>query len=234
MKLRHLNGHAALHALQLPTAPTRMDDMERERSRRTQRLERGGKLISRGAQPTVRTMAESSNPAAPARNRPRLVKMTVDLNWPPEVVAGKSRPTNEGAKQQPRTPAPEPAVPATPEGSQRQKPARQPAARRKAPAAPHKPPVAPSGEESAGNGQSGKRGRKGQPAPASAEGTKKALVLAMLRRPQGATTAELMQETGWQSHSVRGFLSGAITKKMALKVRSSKRADGVRVYSVRG
>src|SRR5579863_4285611 len=131
MKLRHLNGHAALHALQLPTAPTRMDDMERERSRRTQRLERGGKLISRVAQPKVQTMPESSNPALPARNRPRLVKMTVDLNWPPEVVAGKSRPTNEGAKPQPRTPAPEPTVPATPEGNQRKKPARQPAARPK-------------------------------------------------------------------------------------------------------
>jgi hypothetical protein len=70
--------------------------------------------------------------------------------------------------------------------------------------------------------------------PASAEGTKKALVLAMLRRPQGATLADLVQATGWQSHSVRGFLSGAITKKMAMQVRSGKRADGVRVYSVRG
>ncbi len=55
----------------------------------------------------------------------------------------------------------------------------------------------------------------------------------MLRRPQGATMVELMQATGWQSHSVRGFLSGAIAKKMALKVRSGQRADGVRVYSVR-
>ena len=45
--------------------------------------------------------------------------------------SAKPRPTNKGAKPQPRTPAPEPTVPATPEGNQRPKPARQPAARPK-------------------------------------------------------------------------------------------------------
>ncbi len=233
MKLRHLNGHAALHALQLPTAPPRMDDVARELSGRSQRLERGGKLIPRGVQPKVGTMPVSSNPGAPARNQPRLVQTTIDMSWPAEMAAGKPRPNDGGGKLQPKTPAAELAVPATPEGHQRQKPARQPV-QRKARVAPHSPVVATSGEESAGIGGSGKRGRKGQPVPASAEGTKKALVLAMLRRPQGATLAELMQATGWQSHSVRGFLSGAIAKKMALQVRSGKRADGVRVYSVRG
>jgi len=234
MKLRHLNGHAALHALQLPTAPPRMADVAKELSRRSQGLERGGKLIRRGAQPKVGTMPVSSQLAAPARNQPRLVQTTVDMSWPPEMAAGKPRPNDGGGKPQPWTPAVEPAAPATPQGHQRQKPARQPAIQRKARAAPHRPPVATSGEESAGTGGNGKRGRKGQPVPAIVEGTKKALVLAMLRRPQGATLAELMQLTGWQSHSVRGFLSGAIAKKMVLKVRSGKRADGVRVYSVRG
>ncbi len=233
MKLRHLNGHAALHALQLPMTPPRMDDGARELSRRSQRLERGGKLLRRGAQPTVGTMPVSGQLAAPARNQPRLVQTTIDMSWPAEMAAGKPRPNERGGQPQPRTPAAEPAVPATPEGHQRQIPARQPVPR-KARVASHKPPVATSGEESAGNGGSGKRGRKGQPVPASAEGTKKALVLAMLRRPQGATLADLVQATGWQSHSVRGFLSGAITKKMAMQVRSGKRADGVRVYSVRG
>ncbi len=169
----------------------------------------------------------------PRRNQPRLVQTTVDMSWPAEMAAGKPRPNERGVQPQPRTPAAEPTAPATPEGHQRQKPARQPV-QRKARVASHKPPVATNGEESAGNGGSGKRGRKGQPVPASAEGTKKALVLAMLRRPQGATLADLVQATGWQSHSVRGFLSGTITKKMALQVRSGKRADGVRVYSVRG
>jgi hypothetical protein len=40
--------------------------------------------------------------------------------------------------------------------------------------------------------------------------------------------------TGWQSHSVRGFLSGVLRKKMALKVKSGKRDNGDRVYSIRG
>jgi len=41
-----------------------------------------------------------------------------------------------------------------------------------------------------------------------------------------------MAATGWQAHSVRGFISGAIVKKMGLKVESSKRTDGERAYSL--
>ncbi|MGH9647231.1 MAG: DUF3489 domain-containing protein [Bryobacteraceae bacterium] len=44
--------------------------------------------------------------------------------------------------------------------------------------------------------------------------------------------AELMQATGWQPHSVRGFLSGTLRKKMSLKVGSVQREDGERVYSI--
>jgi Protein of unknown function (DUF3489) len=44
---------------------------------------------------------------------------------------------------------------------------------------------------------------------------------------------ELMKATGWQPHSVRGFLSGVLTKKMGLKVRSVKGASGERRYSVK-
>ncbi len=62
--------------------------------------------------------------------------------------------------------------------------------------------------------------------------TKKAIVLALLRQPTGATLDELMKATGWQAHSVRGFLSGTMGKKMGLKVDSSKRSDGERSYSV--
>ena len=64
--------------------------------------------------------------------------------------------------------------------------------------------------------------------------SKKARVLGLLQRPQGATLGELRKATGWQSHSVRGFLSGIITKKMGLALKSEKREDGERVYSVRG
>jgi hypothetical protein len=62
--------------------------------------------------------------------------------------------------------------------------------------------------------------------------TKSAIVLALLRQPCGATLKALMAATGWQAHSLRGFISGQVTKKLRLKVRSFKR-DGERVYSIR-
>ena len=63
-------------------------------------------------------------------------------------------------------------------------------------------------------------------------GSKKAAVLELLRRNGGATSAELMTATGWQAHSVRGFLSGQLGKKMGIAVASAKREDGTRVYSI--
>jgi Protein of unknown function (DUF3489) len=62
--------------------------------------------------------------------------------------------------------------------------------------------------------------------------SKKERVLAMLQTNGGATLGQLMGATGWQSHSVRGFLSGTISKKMGRTVESSKREDGERVYRV--
>ena len=65
------------------------------------------------------------------------------------------------------------------------------------------------------------------------EGSKKAAILELLRKPDGATLKDLMAATGWQAHSVRGFISGAIVKKMGLKVESKKRDDGARAYSTK-
>jgi uncharacterized protein DUF3489 len=62
--------------------------------------------------------------------------------------------------------------------------------------------------------------------------SKVAKILALIRRPKGATLAELAKLTGWQNHSIRGFLSGTVGKKMGLTVESAKREDGVRVYSI--
>ena len=56
-------------------------------------------------------------------------------------------------------------------------------------------------------------------------------LLALLRRPEGATIEAMMAATGWQAHSVRGAISGSIKKALELDVASEK-IDGVRVYRI--
>jgi hypothetical protein len=65
------------------------------------------------------------------------------------------------------------------------------------------------------------------------QGSKTAKVLDLLKRSTGATGADLMKATGWQAHSVRGFLSGVLGKKMGLKVTSTVE-DGERRYALKG
>jgi len=66
--------------------------------------------------------------------------------------------------------------------------------------------------------------------PTPREGSKKEIVLVLIRRPKGATLAEIMAATGWQNHSVRGFISGALGKKMGLVVESFKNGLDERAY----
>ena len=82
---------------------------------------------------------------------------------------------------------------------------------------------------------SAKKAPKGAKKAAGArDGSKARTILDMLKRKDGTTLKELMKETGWQAHSVRGFLSGTVGKKMGLAVTSTKGEDGERTYSVKG
>jgi Protein of unknown function (DUF3489) len=87
------------------------------------------------------------------------------------------------------------------------------------------------------------RKSKGKAAPGSKEkrtasaatlraGTKLALLLDLLQRKGGATIAEVMKATGWQAHSVRGAISGALKKKLGLAVASDKVEGRGRVYRI--
>ncbi|TXH29484.1 MAG: DUF3489 domain-containing protein, partial [Burkholderiaceae bacterium] len=62
--------------------------------------------------------------------------------------------------------------------------------------------------------------------------TKLAALVMALRRPQGATSLQLMLATGWQPHSVRGAISGMLRKKLGLNVVLSHNGSGERVYRV--
>jgi len=94
--------------------------------------------------------------------------------------------------------------------------------------------VAPKKAKSGKKARPSKKAPKGQKkASALRDGSKTAKVLDLLKRPGGVTAKELMKATGWQPHSVRGFLSGTVSKKMGLTVASVKSEDGERTYSVK-
>ena len=97
-----------------------------------------------------------------------------------------------------------------------------------APAAPLAADVAPK------KAKATKAAKSKEGAAVPREFSKKAIVLEMLRRKEGASLAEIAKATDWLNHSIRGFISGAITKKMGLKVESTKQEGGERRYKVLG
>ncbi len=62
------------------------------------------------------------------------------------------------------------------------------------------------------------------------EGTKQALVIEMLRRPEGATITEIAEASGWLHHTIRGMIAGALKKKIGLAIESEKDDVRGRVY----
>jgi hypothetical protein len=74
------------------------------------------------------------------------------------------------------------------------------------------------------------------PAAASKPGagtSKQDKVIAMLSAASGTTIAAIMRQTGWQQHSVRGFLAGVVRKRLKLQLKSDK-VDGQRFYRLAG
>ena len=69
---------------------------------------------------------------------------------------------------------------------------------------------------------------------AAKPGSKAAIVLDLMRRKEGATLSEIAKATDWQNHSIRGFVSGHVTKKIKLKVESTKNEAGERTYRIVG
>jgi hypothetical protein len=96
------------------------------------------------------------------------------------------------------------------------------------------PTAAPQGAHDAPRqAKAAKETTEGDAAKPARDGSKKAIVLELLRRPEGATLADIQAATSWQAHRVRGFLSGALGKKMGLTIESIKTPDGARSYRLK-
>jgi len=99
------------------------------------------------------------------------------------------------------------------------------------PAKPKGDKKAKSGAQAAKNAPKAKRPAKPQETAGPREGSKTAQVVAMLQRKNGATLPEIMDRMGWQKHTVRGFMAGAM-KKAGYTVESFKSDKGERTYRI--
>jgi hypothetical protein len=125
----------------------------------------------------------------------------------PELVADTASVTPEGAPRADAASA-TPVAPPTPDVAPQDVPAKTRATRVR------KSPVAAT-----------KKGLR--------EGSKTEAILALIKRPDGASLKEIIEATNWQAHSVRGFISGTLGKKMTLTVVSTRTSDGERIYSLK-
>ena len=79
-----------------------------------------------------------------------------------------------------------------------------------------------------------KPAKASRPKSAARSGSKAETVLELMSRKEGTTLAEIAKATDWQNHSIRGFVSGHVTKKLKLKVESTKSDAGERTYRIVG
>jgi Protein of unknown function (DUF3489) len=120
----------------------------------------------------------------------------------------------------------EPAVAATPEPTQEEQPTA-------AQETPQSPDVAPEKVPATKKASRAKKAPKvAQNATNPREGSKTTKVVELMKREGGVTLKEIMAATGWQAHSVGGFISGTLGKKMGLTVLSTKADNGERTYSI--
>lgn len=115
---------------------------------------------------------------------------------------------------------------------------RRAAAHREANVSKRAPHVAPTKARAGKKAAPARKAQKGRitatvAKPKPRAGSKTAKILDLLKRPGGATAKELQKATGWQPHSVRGFLSGTVGKKIGMTVTTAKTGDGERRYSVK-
>ena len=103
-----------------------------------------------------------------------------------------------------------------------------------APAATDVPPVEPAPKKRGGPRKAATTVADVASAPKTRDGTKQAHVIAMLRRREGATIAQIVEGTGWRAHTARGFFAGALKKKLGLEVTSEKVEGGERIYRIAG
>ena len=115
--------------------------------------------------------------------------------------------------------------------------AEKPEAKKKAHTSARKARVAPTKARSRKKATPAKKGAKAakhakppKTATGARQGSKTEKVLELLKRPGGASLKDIMKATDWQAHSVRGFLSGTVGKKMRLRTESTKNDAGDRVY----
>ncbi len=107
--------------------------------------------------------------------------------------------------------------------------------------APTPAPTKPKKAKAVSAKRSGKKPKANSAPPASGQsaesksfrpGTKTEIILRKLKTAKGATIEELVDATGWQSHSVRGFLSGTVKKKLGYELVSEAGKDGIRRYRI--
>jgi hypothetical protein len=115
---------------------------------------------------------------------------------------------------------------ATPEGATAEEPAAS------TPSVADEAPVEPAPKKRGRPRKAAPTGADVAPTPKTRDGTKQAQVIAMLRRGEGATIAQIVEATGWRPHTIRGFLAGALKKKLGLEVTSEKIEGGERTYRI--